>query len=469
MANKIKRETTRMPSEVHSRESKISALVANGLGNASIWAALEEEYPEIIENGDDRRNSKHKRYITGIPAFNRQERDRVSRALNSTRALTIKADQEVRNAVEMTGGHEVQVKSIADLEMQNRRRFSFGVPALDYIFGQTKFVHLSDAPDSKYRKEVRSMPELDYTKGITIYVEKKIEVWCKGSWRKGDPLIPFENGNGFIQTRDKNGDLYISEKDMSRRIIEHGCPEAFMSLWAGEYGVGKSRLAISAGKGINSTTNSPILYINGEANEEDMASWLQGIGVDPLLFRLVTADLLPVERIAEFAYQIRPKAIVIDSINMIAEFSKGDRGMRTALSRLKDLKNDKRAGLPHIILISQLTKDGKVKGSNMLPHICDAVASVKRIESRNGTFKFEIPRKNRGGETPRGAMFRHTEMTVECISTELATTPIFKLIQPTLNPAIERGVQEPPSKPPVTVATPLVSENRMNEDGIEID
>lgn len=441
----IKRETTRQRPETTSREAKIQMLVGAGLGNAAIWAALEQEYPQIIPDKDDRRNPKHESFIKGIAPYDKEERGKVSRALNSTRALAIKDDERVMSIVGAVGGDKAQAKLLDELDMLNRHRFSWGISALDFIYGSTKFVHLEDAKNSKYKHQVTKFKQRD-EKGVVQEIEKKRDVWISGDWKAGDPMIPKDKG-GYIATRGKDGAL-LPDLDLAKQIIEHGCPEAFMSIAGGEPGVGKTKLYVAACKAVNRTTEEPILYVNGEDTEENFRMKV-GNDANPDLFRVITANMLPVQRVCDAAYQIRPRVIVIDSVQTLAEWNKGQRGQNACLMILRSLMADVRAGLPHIVLISQLNKQNELKGARDLEHLADFVASVTKVEGRKGVFLFECPRKNRGGETPRGALFKHTESSIECVSdSSMRNAPLYKLQQVTSTPAINRGIVDPaPVKP----------------------
>lgn len=407
---RIRKETTRLKAGI-SREAKISNLVAAGLGNLAIWAAMEAEFPQIIEE-----SSKRKQYAGKSIPFDKDERGKISRAINSVRGLLIKSHDVMKAQIAAVGASDATVKNATDIEFSNRHRFGWGIPALDYIYGHTRFIHVQDHPESKYEKDA----------------------WKRGLWRAGDPIIHASNDGQILPTRDANGNLL--PLDLKTQRVEHGCPESFLSIWGGAPGVGKTRLAISACKGVN-RSNCPILYCNGEADESDFRMWM-GPDVDPRLFNLVTAGLLEPETIANFAYEIKPKVILIDSLQMLAHCG-GSTGILRALTRFRLLKSEEKSGKPHIVFISQLNKQEDLAGSRMLAHIVDFVAMVTKVEGRKGVFLFECPSKNRGGETPRGALFRHSENGVECVSTgDIADAPAYKLQQPT--GAIAEGVTPHP-------------------------
>jgi predicted ATP-dependent serine protease len=151
--------------------------------------------------------------------------------------------------------------------------------------------------------------------------------------------------------------------------------------------------------------------------------------VNPDLFLVSHVESIRLEQVVADAYKFKPRVIIVDSFQLIAEVEKSQRGCMTALSRFKLLKNDPNAGKPHIIFISQLNKKGSLSGSQKIPHMVDFVGKASKVETRKGVFIFECPEKNRGGETQRGAIFRHTETGIECLSTDHNKGPVYKLIQ----------------------------------------
>ena len=435
----VRAETTRQRPETTSREGKIQMLVGAGLGNVAIWAALEHEYPEIIPDGDERRNPKSERFVKNCPPYDKEARGKVSRALNSTRALAIKDDERVMSIVQAVGGDKAQSKTLDQLDMLNRHRFSWGDSnlgrAMNYLYGKTLYVHLSDAPNSKYKKQPVKFKQRD-AKGEVQEVTIQKNIWISGSWKAGDPMIP--NAKGFEITRTEDGHLR-PDLDLSRQITEVGCPEAFMSIHGGEPGVGKTKLAIACGKEVNAVTQEPILYVNGEDTEENFRMKV-GYDAHPDLFRSITAHMLPVQRVCDEVYAIRPRLVIIDSVQTLAEWDKGNRGQKSALMILRALMSDVRAGRPHILLISQLNKQNELKGARDLEHLADCVASVTKVDGRKSVFQVAIERKNRGNVTPLSITLRHTATSVESISEmDEAKIERFDLDDP-VPAAIKQGV-----------------------------
>lgn len=423
---KVRKETTRQRPETTNREAKLKMLVGAGLGNAAVWAAMEAEHPQIIEDTKKRNEMAGKKID-----YDKELRGKIGRAINSTRALAIKDDNRVMEIVEATGGNTAQPKKLDEIDMMNRHRFSWGMPSMDYIYGSTKFVHLEHHPKSKFEEQVRAFKQRDEN-GKLHDIKKKVQVWVSGPWQKGDPMIT--DKAGFMPTRNSNGEL-LTDLPMDRQVIEHGCPESFTSIWGGAPGVGKSRTAIAVAKAVNKVTREAVLYVNGEAPQELFRNWV-GNDADPDLFHIVSASMLPVERVCNMAYKIRPRVIIVDSVQTLAEWDKGNRGAKSAMTILRNLQVDVAAGLPHIILISQLNKANELSGSRDLEHLADCVINVTKMPTMKNGFLFDCPRKNRGGETPRHVLFKHTETSIECVSESNVRGRPYALVQP-ISPIID--------------------------------
>jgi AAA domain len=353
-----------------NKDAKIASLLDAGLSTDSIIAAIENEFPEIIPQ-DGRRLMIAK---TIIP-YNDNERKKILTIINK-----LKNSKQASNINDAED--EPLVKSADDIPLFNRQRLSWGNEALDYIYGSTAFIHTSDDID--------------------------------GKWRIGDPML-LDRNYCTIAVRDSRGQLFHNI-DYSKQLKQHGSPEAFTSIWAGTAGVGKSRLSIDVCKNFIKTNNAPILYFNGEAEERDFRIWL-GADVDGELFKIMSpnSSLLKTDTICKAIRQVKPKLVIVDSLQMIYEIHQGRDGIENCMRKFKALKSEQDAGFPHIVFISHLTKDNKVYGSVHLSHMVDFVGMMTKIPDVNSQFMFECPQKNRGGITPRKAIFEHTNNGVKII------------------------------------------------------
>ncbi len=430
----IRRETTSQRPETTSRAAQIQMLVGTGMRNVAVWSAMEAQFPSIIVDDSKRAD------ISGDPhlKYDKDLRGKISRDINSTRALAIKDDERIMGLVAATGGKGIVLsKTLDEIEMRNRHRFPWGLTRLDEIYGQTLFVHLEDHPNSTYRKETKQIKTRD-DHGKVIFIPKESKTWLKGDWRAGDPMIP--QGSGFMRTRNKDGTLR-NDLPLVDQVVEHGCPEAYISIWGGAPGAGKSKLAIKASKAVIGSTQEAVLYVNGEAEEEEFRMWV-GTDVDPDLFNTINEKLLPVSAIERVARKVKPRLIVIDSVQTLAEWNKGMRGQQSVMHILGALKMDPTAGRPHIILISQLNKQNELKGARDLEHLADSVAGVTQTDQEH-VSQIEIVRKHRCGPTPVGFMFKHLLNDVELMSNRDVRRVAYDLNAPD-GSAVANGITDLP-------------------------
>ncbi|KKK83264.1 hypothetical protein LCGC14_2795140 [marine sediment metagenome] len=189
-----------------------------------------------------------------------------------------------------------------------------------------------------------------------------------------------------------------------------GMPRGKISLWAGESGVGKSRLCIEVAKQFSiGYRNGTVLYIQTESPLEDFASWAK----DTSKYNNIYCSGVETQKdIIDVIYNIKPKLIFIDSVNEVVDFI----GNAKSSSRL--IKGDDTVGGlkqavydvgAHLILLGQLNGDGKtIKGGTSLPHLVDIALSITWLDKPKGYFKVEVGVKHRYGSRKHVAYFQHT-------------------------------------------------------------
>lgn len=201
-----------------------------------------------------------------------------------------------------------------------------------------------------------------------------------------------------------------------------GMPVGKISLWAGQSGVGKSRLCIDVAKLFSTNySNGVVLYFQTESPLSDFASWAK----DTKQYdKIYCSGENKIDEMIKIIYEIKPKLIFIDSVNMIEEFESGNKKEARRLIQgydgkigLKQATHDVGA---HTILLGQLNQDGKtIKGGTSLPHLVDIALNVVKTEE-NGVFRVEVGTKHRYGSTENVALFKHTNDGVEEYSAPIA-------------------------------------------------
>ena len=196
-------------------------------------------------------------------------------------------------------------------------------------------------------------------------------------------------------------------------LPEHniGMPMGKISLWAGQSGVGKSRLCIEVAKRIfRNYHDGKILYFLTESDMSDFASWAK----DTAQYnRIYCSGENKIDEMIKIIYEVRPHIIFIDSVNEIDEFENGNkREARRLINGVDDIPGLKQAANntgAHIILLGQINQDGKtIKGGTSLPHLVDIALNIVKTDEV-GVFRVEVGTKHRYGSTENVALFRHTK------------------------------------------------------------
>lgn len=158
-------------------------------------------------------------------------------------------------------------------------------------------------------------------------------------------------------------------------ILGGRLPFGAVSLFAGEAGTGKSRLSMEIVSKAHKALGIKVLYFQLEMNPSMFkGKYLDNKGFDPKKFAV--SECSDYEQMVDAMYDFKPDVVVVDSVNMLDGSSN-----HHAVKRIMMAFNDAAHKLNcHILLIGQLGKDGKVKGSTdwvFLPDIVCHLTSVK--------------------------------------------------------------------------------------------
>lgn len=166
------------------------------------------------------------------------------------------------------------------------------------------------------------------------------------------------------------GFTYINENNFI-----WGMPEGKLSLWAGAAGIGKSRAVKELAKSI--------------ANTKCSSGRSKGMYFTSDYCYLEGGKSVSLKDYIAHLRKTRPMVSILDSINQLEEF--GGNGSDSSIKLIIN-GNKEQEGLrkvaeelkTHIILISQLTKNGEARGSSTLPHLVDIAFSANRIKEIMG-------------------------------------------------------------------------------------
>ncbi len=190
------------------------------------------------------------------------------------------------------------------------------------------------------------------------------------------------------------------------RIVGGGIVPGSAILIGGEPGVGKSTLLAQISYNI-ALENGPVLYISGEESIEQTGLRVKRLGLSTEeLYFLSEVDL---EAIEEQICQMRPRAVVIDSIQTV--FHSDLQGAPGSVSQVRECANSliqlaKRDRVT-LFLIGHVTKEGAIAGPKVLEHIVDTVLYFEG-ESRTDLRILRVV-KNRFGPTNEIGVFEMRE------------------------------------------------------------
>lgn len=183
------------------------------------------------------------------------------------------------------------------------------------------------------------------------------------------------------------------------RVLGGGILPGAIILVGGEPGIGKSTLLLQVA---NSFKNK-VLYVSGEESAEQIKLRAKRIGsVNDEAYFL---SEIMVEQIIEQAKHIKPKLLIVDSVQTLRteqlDSSPGTVSQIRECATLL-LQYAKEYAVP-VLLVGHITKDGSLAGPKVLEHVVD---TVLQFEGDN-SFNYRILRshKNRFGSTSEMGIF----------------------------------------------------------------
>lgn len=195
----------------------------------------------------------------------------------------------------------------------------------------------------------------------------------------------------------------ISEFD---RVLGGGVVPGSLVLIGGDPGIGKSTLLTQV-SGNLAKEHGTILYVSGEESAEQIKMRAARLGADHE--NLLLASETDVAQVAVYVQQIKPKFVIIDSIQTMqspdVDSSPGTvsqvRASTAALAAIaKGMK------IP-IFLVGHVTKEGAIAGPRVLEHMVDTVLYFEG--DRHVTYRILRAVKNRFGSTDELGIFEMRE------------------------------------------------------------
>lgn len=193
-------------------------------------------------------------------------------------------------------------------------------------------------------------------------------------------------------------------------VLGGGIVEASVNLIAGEPGIGKSTLIMQIAASV-SQSSGQVLYVSGEESAEQVAHRASRLDLSSDNLGIVSST--STDDIAETILKIKPKLVIIDSIQTMAcsEVSSATGSVSQVTNSTHILTQAAKSAGTALIIVGHVTKEGSLAGPKMLEHLVDVVLNLEG--DRYGGFKILRAVKNRYGSTSEAGIFNMTEKGLE--------------------------------------------------------
>jgi DNA repair protein RadA/Sms len=239
------------------------------------------------------------------------------------------------------------------------------------------------------------------------FVEERQEVASSARGRQGALALatgsrpkPYEAVDGSEADRFPSG---IGEFD---RVLGGGIVPGSLVLIGGEPGIGKSTLLLQVAHLLGRNLGT-VLYVSGEESEKQIKLRGERLGLRGNgLFLMGETSL---ERILEEVDELKPRALVIDSVQTIysAKFPSAPGSISQVREVATQLLFLAKARGVTTFLIGHVTKDGSLAGPKSLEHIVDTVLYFEGEKRQHHRIVRAV--KNRFGAVSELGVFEMTE------------------------------------------------------------
>lgn len=187
------------------------------------------------------------------------------------------------------------------------------------------------------------------------------------------------------------------------RVLGGGLVEGSFILLGGDPGIGKSTLLLQMAGGLASQ-NVDVLYVSGEESVNQSALRAQRLGVKSPRVHMASESNLEVIR--ELARELKPKVLVVDSIQTVflPEIESAPGSVSQVRECAAQLMGLAKGGGISVFLIGHVTKEGNIAGPKVLEHMVDTVLAFEGDLSHQ--FRLLRALKNRFGATHELGVFQ---------------------------------------------------------------
>jgi DNA repair protein RadA/Sms len=196
------------------------------------------------------------------------------------------------------------------------------------------------------------------------------------------------------------------------RVLGGGIVPGSLVLIGGEPGIGKSTLLLQVAQ-LMSRSGGAVLYVSGEESERQIKLRGERLGIEGGGLYLMGETSL--ERILEEVEQLKPTALVVDSVQTI--FSARFPSAPGSISQVREVATQllfvaKGRGIT-TFLIGHVTKDGSLAGPKSLEHIVDTVLYFEGEKHHHHRIVRAV--KNRFGAVSELGVFEMTEAGLQAV------------------------------------------------------
>jgi DNA repair protein RadA/Sms len=223
--------------------------------------------------------------------------------------------------------------------------------------------------------------------------------------------LPASKVQNLTEIKAQNKDRLSTGLSELDRTLGGGLVDGSVVLIGGDPGIGKSTLILQALAKLNSDNTT--LYVSGEESAEQVSERAIRLGIKEDILFIGETHL---EKIIKLSKDIKPKVIVIDSIQtMVTDLSASAPGsvtqVRDCAAQLTQYAKQTNTIL---LMIGHVTKGGALAGPRILEHMVDAVLYFEG--DAGGRYRIIRAVKNRFGAVNEISVFAMGEKGLQQVS-----------------------------------------------------
>ena len=223
--------------------------------------------------------------------------------------------------------------------------------------------------------------------------------------------LPASKVQNLTEIKAQNKDRLSTGLSELDRTLGGGLVDGSVVLIGGNPGIGKSTLILQALAKLNSDNTT--LYVSGEESAEQVSERAIRLGIKEDILFIGETHL---EKIIKLSKDIKPKVIVIDSIQtMVTDLSASAPGsvtqVRDCAAQLTQFAKQTNTIL---LMIGHVTKGGALAGPRILEHMVDAVLYFEG--DAGGRYRIIRAVKNRFGAVNEISVFAMGEKGLQQVS-----------------------------------------------------